>query len=1091
MPAYPAARLAVALAVVGVACAFAAPVAADQATAPVVRTDYPAGSPASWLSHEGKSDAWYADTEKCRELLAKLNLNDDRVKRCVAKIKDKAEVLRRAGGFDWKSRTAVEFLQDMLEDLAAGREPLVRYAGKELGYAYWSAAMRRIEAAWVHVPPGYDPAKSYQLFLYYKCGGGIHFKDGKAAGGYRPDAAVANQTDTFHAWSSLDIQIKGRMGGEIELEEFPAALSKDFAVDPDRVFLTGWSDGGFTAIWLGSHFPHLVAGIAPNCGNWQYANVENVGLTNIPVMTVDGWGDGGYNNLQFVRWQALRGWGADVSCVWGHHGHSYQPYEDVEEFKYILDWAKTRKRNPWPKEVRYATWNLSWNRAYWVYLDRLADPALAGRIDVEVKDGNRIEVKTWNLAAYHLALSDKLADPQKNVTVVTDGKQSYAGPYQERIDVELAKRPEAKFVKSAEMPDEITAVTVGCSYSTKGFLAVPGRTWLAVKGTAADEATGKLLEKWWPKDAKADRDVTDADLAGQNLFLYGGPEVNRLTARLAADLPVKFEKGKFTLGPAAYDQPTACIAFLHPNPLNPKKYVIVYAFNDAAAFAKNGYFGMTGESVWKFRSGDAVIAGLPAARPKFGVSVDGAAYETRHVMFGPDWRADRRPAVGEAAKPFDYPQLLRLRADALREAAGADVGIAWSYVPSWNRWGDGMAAGPVTIHGLATQDMLPEYVYIGEMKGADLVRRRGEPAAWSLLADARESGDEAGKTLAVADIQPGKTYRVAFGYHGAPSYGVDYNKMPRLFKWTTPEEFLAGPGTSIPVRNLVQTPLQTTEAVARYVEKRRKIAPRPTYFSLVDYIVNPRDNEYGACDWLHLGMDVSWKRPGGTTAGRYTLNLGVRPAGETPPALPRTSAKHFAELPLDETVAPLAFDFATLQKKLPLAVAAKVRRYALTMASTGKGYALSAGAAEGAVGQAVVVDLTLTNKGQADLAVSAVLADTVMRNVNGQSWPAEAAKEKGWYFGYHRSVGQYQQPPTHQDAALLLVDAAPRKLVAPGAGWNFGLVGMEHAPTVKAGQSLPLPLLFVSIDRPEKGPDINLQAALEAVKAELLRAEGR
>jgi hypothetical protein len=214
-------------------------------------------------------------------------------------------------------------------------------------------------------------------------------------------------------------------------------------------------------------------------------------------------------------------------------------------------------------------------------------------------------------------------------------------------------------------------------------------------------------------------------------------------------------------------------------------------------------------------------------------------------------------------------------------------------------------------------------------------------------------------------------------------------------------------------------------------------------------------------------------------------------AGETPPALPRPRAKHFAELPLDEKAAPLAFDFAALEKKLPLAVAAKVRRYALTMASTGKGYALSTGAAEGAVGQAVVVDLTLTNKGQADLAVSAVLADTVMRNVNGQTWPAEGAKERGWYFGYNRSVGQYQQPPTHQDAALLAVDAAPRKLVAPGAGWNFGLVGMEHTPTVKAGQSLPLPLLFVSIDRPEKGPDINLQAALEAVKAELLRAEGR
>jgi len=91
--------------------------------------------------------------------------------------------------------TAVEFLQSMLEDLAASKEPLLRYAGKGFGYAYWSNTMRRIEATWVHVPPTYDPAKSYQLFIYYKCGGGISNKDGKAAGGYRPDVAVANQTD--------------------------------------------------------------------------------------------------------------------------------------------------------------------------------------------------------------------------------------------------------------------------------------------------------------------------------------------------------------------------------------------------------------------------------------------------------------------------------------------------------------------------------------------------------------------------------------------------------------------------------------------------------------------------------------------------------------------------------------------------------------------------------------------------------------------------------------------------------------------------------------------------------------------------------
>ena len=48
--------------------------AAAQAAGPTSATD----SPARWLSAEGKSDAWSADTQECRQLLAKLNLGDER-----------------------------------------------------------------------------------------------------------------------------------------------------------------------------------------------------------------------------------------------------------------------------------------------------------------------------------------------------------------------------------------------------------------------------------------------------------------------------------------------------------------------------------------------------------------------------------------------------------------------------------------------------------------------------------------------------------------------------------------------------------------------------------------------------------------------------------------------------------------------------------------------------------------------------------------------------------------------------------------------------------------------------------------------------
>lgn len=253
---------------------------------------------------------------------------------------------------------------------------------------------------------------------------------------------------------------------------------------------------------------------------------------------------------------------------------------------------------------------------------------------------------------------------------------------------------------------------------------------------------------------------------------------------------------------------------------------------------------------------------------------------------------------------------------------------------------------------------------------------------------------------------------------------------------------------------------------------------------LVEYIANPGKNEYGSRDGLHLGVDFAR----GSNSDRYTLNLGVPVVGQGEAGSPRNGSKQFAELPLSDGAAPMSFDFGTLGLRLPLTVSSKIIRNAVTVDKEGKRYALAAGGAQDAIGEAVLVEIQLSNKGLTDLTITAVLSDTVMRSIYRQVWPEES-QGTSWYTGYHRAIGPYQQPPLHEDAALLLVEGKPQTLVAPGAGYNFGLVGIAQDLTVKAGQSLSLPLLLISIDRPEGGPDINLSKALEEVKEPLLKGE--
>jgi hypothetical protein len=761
--------------------------------------------PSDCLRTDGKGASWVQATEGYRTLLAKLDWNDALVRQYRHRIVNRCRTIGRIDGFTSRTVWAVRLLTDMLTDLSAKKTPFVRYAGQRIGFTYWSNTTARIETILIQLPPGYDPQKDYQLFIYYKCGGGIipTAPDGtlNPGGGYRPAPDMARKIeDTFHAWSTLDNQIKGRLGGEVEVEEASAALAADFSVNPDRVFLSGWSDGGYTALWIASRFPHLVAGIAPNTANWQYQNVEYWGLTNVPLLMVDGWADGGYIQVNFLRWQMLASLGADASGIVNHNGHAYTPYETESTFTKIMDWARSKRRNLWPKRVRYATWNLLWHRAFWLSLERMTDPQVAAWFDAQVKDGNRIEVQTRNVAAFTLSLSDKLVDPGKPVVVVTDGHESYRGAFKPEVAIELVPLSGAKFVKSPALPGDILGVTAWGTYaSNDGAVAIPSRRWLAVRPTGDPNGAND----WYPKNAKADTDVTADDIANYNLKLYGGPEINRLTAKIAGDLAVRLEKGKFSVGARVFDQPGQAVKFIHPNPLNPQRYVMVNAFNDLATARMNGFYDI--EQGGEFRTGDCLVYGNSTADARNGVL---------HYVFDSAWRAPQAAPVGQAAARFDMRAVLRLEADAIREATGVPAALVFSAPPPWNTFHTSLPAGPVTTSDIAMTNMFPEYVEVGDLKGDQLQRAIASAGASSLAPN--------------LTIDPAMTYHVAVDYRvpGNLSFSVDATKIPADYFFSGAQEFQTNPAARLPIANLTLTNIDFTEAVARYFQKNGTVGPR-------------------------------------------------------------------------------------------------------------------------------------------------------------------------------------------------------------------------------------------------------------------------
>jgi hypothetical protein len=110
-----------------------------------------------------------------------------------------------------------------------------------------------------------------------------------------------------------------------------------------------------------------------------------------------------------------------------------------------------------------------------------------------------------------------------------------------------------------------------------------------VAGWVAAEEKRAILE--WRRQfrgeaqVREDKDVTDADIASSNLILWGDPGSNRVLARIADRLPVKWTADGVALGKDRYSA-THVPVLIYPNPLNPKKYVVLnsgFTFADAAA----------------------------------------------------------------------------------------------------------------------------------------------------------------------------------------------------------------------------------------------------------------------------------------------------------------------------------------------------------------------------------------------------------------------------------------------------------------------------------------------------------------------------
>lgn len=406
-----------------------------------------------------------------------------------------------------------------------------------------------------------------------------------------------------------------KFAGEVDLFEALDKVKQQYRIDENRILVRGFSMGGASTWQFGTHYAGLWAAIAPGAGfseSAQFLKLKPEGpdappwweqklfhlydatdyaanLSGTPVVAYNGEIDGQKQAADMME-RAMEAEGLRLTRIVGPKtGHSYHPDSKVEIDR-ILDAITERGRDPYPRKIRFTTWTLAYNQMKWVTIDALGQHWERARLNAEIEGDSGIKIETANVAAFTFDFGSggcPLSTMGKAVVTIDGQRLSVAGPMSDRSwKVHFRKSGNAWAVADAPVVAGLHKVhglqgPVDDAFLDSFVFVMPTGTPIA-PGVAkwVESERQRAITEWrrhFRGDAQVrkDSEITDADIAASNLVLWGDPGSNKILARIADKLPIKWTADSVTIGDKHFASATHAPILIFPNPLNPKKYVVL------------------------------------------------------------------------------------------------------------------------------------------------------------------------------------------------------------------------------------------------------------------------------------------------------------------------------------------------------------------------------------------------------------------------------------------------------------------------------------------------------------------------------------
>lgn len=529
-----------------------------------------------------------------------------------------------------KARALLKEGQRRAEILAYGNDPDWTHATGLVVRAYVSRIDGSIQPYGLVIPESYEFAGKdrYRLDIWFHGRGEtlseLNFLHERLT---RPGEFTPRDTIVLHPYGRYCNAFK--FAGEVDVYEALNDVRDRYKVDDDRIAVRGFSMGGAAAWHLAVHDPTRWFAANPGAGfseTPRFLNVfqnENLSppwyertlwnlydcdqwagnLRLVPTVAYSGANDR-QKQAADVMAEALRPFGLELTHVIGPGtGHQYEPGAKAEVER-RLDALALKGRTRVPPVVSFTTFTLRHNRAAWLTVEALREHWTPATVEAWFDDeglafdAHNVEAIQIRLPAGSAPFSPNPEAPDRGVPIRVD-EQEIDGPrpasdgsWEVRLHRELG------LWKLGALPSDGLRKRHGLQgpiddafMDSFVFVRPTGESPNPKLAAWSRSELERAVEHWrrhfrGVARVQDDLAITDADIADQNLVLWGDPSSNAVLKRIADKLPIAWTSDAIRVGERAFPSDHHALIAIYPNPLNPDRYVVL---NSSFTFREYDY----------------------------------------------------------------------------------------------------------------------------------------------------------------------------------------------------------------------------------------------------------------------------------------------------------------------------------------------------------------------------------------------------------------------------------------------------------------------------------------------------------------------